>query len=198
MKQLLLKSIFAVFIIIAGAQANAQNHIDLRWGYFLPVNDHLQQSFSNPRSFSIALMHTMPKSKFEAGIKFSHERYVSKDEQDADINNITIHNYLVSGRYDLVQKEAYNIFTMADAGINRSNKNEIKNGITSKVDRTGASVGLGIGIEFKISGRLLLSSNVQTQYAYTDDFNYTDKINTNYLFNVAANIGMRIQLKRKS
>lgn len=198
MKQFFPKLVFMVIIVIAGINANAQNSIDLKWGYIIPVNNHLNQSFSNARSFSIALMHPIPRSKFETGIKFSHDRYESKDDLLTENNRISIHHYLLSGRYDVIKRETLNIFTIADAGLNRLCKSETKSGMTSKVDRTGATVGLGIGVEFKISSRFLINSNVQSQYAYTDDINYTDKIKTNYLFNVAANIGMRIQLKKKS
>lgn len=199
MKKTFLK-IGSIFIFtLAMLNGKAQNSLDIRWGLFTPVNNNMNHAFSNSGAFSIGLLHPISNSSFSAGVTFSHQDYQSKEDffKPGFDSHLSIHNYLLTARYDFLHQSDFKLYAAMDAGLNKTKNRTTQNGISNERKNAGLTTGIALGADLKISGRLLLGANIQSQYQYTNNIQFDDKINVNHLTCIAGNIGLRFLLGTK-
>ncbi len=199
MKKLILKTT-AIFILTATVfNSKAQNSLSLRWGHFVPVNSKLNNAFSNSNAFSIGLLHPIHQSDFSVGLTLSHQEFRSKDDffGNGYATKLHIHNYLITARYDFINKAAFNLYASTDAGLNKSKSVESKAGTKKEFQNTGITTGISFGADVAISQRTLLGANIQSQYSYIQSMQFDERFSVNNATSVAANIGVRFLLGTK-
>ena len=189
----------ALIFSISLLSIKAQNTLDFKWGVFTPVNNNLKNAFVNSNSFSISLLHAIARSEFSAGITFSHQIYNSKDQffKPGYSSDLSIHNYLITGRYNFIHKRDLKLYAAIDAGLNRINNKATQNGINTEYKNSGITTSIAIGADVKISGRLSLGANIQDQYSYTHRMQFDESVHVNYLNCIAGNIGVSFLLGTK-
>jgi hypothetical protein len=199
MKKLILKTA-TIFILTATVfNSKAQNSLSLRWGHFVPVNSKLNNAFTNSNAFSIGFLHPLSKSDFSVGLTLSHQEYRSKDHffSDAYATKLHIHNYLITARYDFINKATLNLYASTDAGLNKSKSRELKGGVKKEFQNTGITTGISFGADMAISQRTLLGANIQSQYSYIQSMQFDERVCVNNATSIAANIGVRFLLGTK-
>jgi hypothetical protein len=199
MKKIFLK-IGSIFIFsFTMLNGKAQNSLDLRWGLNTPVNNNMNYAFINSEAFSIGLLHPISNSSFSAGVTFSHQNYQSKEDffKPGYASQLSIHNYLLTTRYDFLRQSDFKLYTAMDAGLNKIKNRATRNGISNEDKNAGLTVGIALGADLKISGRLLLGANIQSQYQYINNIQFDDKVNVNHLTCIAGNISLRFLLGTK-
>lgn len=199
MKKIFLK-IGSIFIFsLAMLHGKAQNSLEFRWGLFTQVNNNMNHAFSNSRAFSIGLLHPISNSSFSAGITFSHQDYQSNEDffKPGFEGRLSIHNYLFTARYDFLHQSDFKLYAVMDAGLNKVNNSATQNGISIESKNAGITGGIALGADLKISRRLLLGPNIQSQYQYTNNIQFDDKIKVNHLTCFAGNLSLRFLLGAK-
>lgn len=199
MKKTFLKIGSTFIFTLAMINVKAQNSLDLRWGLFTPVNKNMNHAFNNSRAFSIGYLHPISNSSFSAGVTFSHQDYQSNEDffKSGFDSHLSIHNYLLTARYDFLHQSDFKLYVAMDAGINKVKNSAIQNGISSERKNAGLTAGITLGTDLKITGRLLLGANIQSQYQYINNIQFDDKVKVNHLTCIAGNIGLRFLLGTK-
>lgn len=199
MKKLILKTAAIFIFTIAVFNAKAQNSLSLRWGHFVPVNKKLNNTFTNSNAFSIGFMHTINKSDFSAGFTLSHQEFRSKDGffSNGYETRLHINNYLITARYDFINKAAFKLYASADAGLNKCKNTELNAGIKKEFQNTGITTGISFGTDMAVSQRICLGANVQSQYSYIQSMQFDERFSINNVTSIGANIGIRFLLGTK-
>ncbi len=199
MKKIFLTSA-VVFIFMASVlNANGQNSVDLRWGHFVPLNGKFSDAFNNSNAFSIGLLHPLSNSGFSVGITFSHQHFQSRDSffKNGYSSKFSIHNYLITGRYDFINNPEFKLYAAADAGLNKSRNEENTSGVKKEIKNTGITTVVSFGGEVALSRRVWLGANIQSQDNYLQTIWFNDQFSINNATSVAANIGIRWLLGTK-
>lgn len=198
MKQLFFKAIIC-FVLVAGLKTGyAQNNLELNWGYLIPVNNQLKQAFSSSQTFSIAFLHPLKTSNFEAGLQFSRQHFQSDGQFFSNnySSNYSIHNYAVLGKWYFIRQEEFNICADFDLGVSRINIKETKNGNEYSKEKSGFTTAVSADAELKLSHRLLLCAGAKSTFCFTDNLNFEDKIAVNKIISVGVKIGFKFLLRK--
>lgn len=199
MKKNYLKIGIVLIFSISLLSIKAQNTLDFKWGVFTPVNNNLKNAFVNSNAFGISLLHPVTNSVFSVGITFSHQIYNSKEQyfKPGYSSNLSVHNYMLTGRYNFFRKSDLNLYAQVDAGLNRINNKATQNGIQKEYKNSGITAGLALGADIKISRRLFLGANIHDQFNYTHKMQFDESVQVNYLNCIAGNIGVSFLLGTK-
>lgn len=200
MKHLILKTVI-IFALVAVSNAGySQNNFELRWGNTILLNSPVDKAFGRNPVFSLGFFHPLENSRFEIGLKWNHEHYYQKDDffsNDYD-GNFKLHYLSVAGRYFLIKKSSFDVFTEIEAGFHHLNIKETKSGSTSDKRKNGFSTGISTGAEVKITDRILIGAGLQCHIHFTDKLNFNDQFSVKYINDLGGTLGLKFLLKKKN
>lgn len=199
MKQQLLKSIICIVFATGFKSSYAQNSLELKSGYWVPVNSQLNKAFTGSQAFSIALLHPLKSVRFEVGLQYSRQQFQSNNQFFTDnySSNFHVHNCSVTGKYYFIRREEFNISVDADLGISRINLRETKNANNYTKEKIGLTTAVSAGAALKLSHRLMLCAGAKSMICLADNLNFEDKIFDNKIISVGGNIGLKLLLRKE-